>query len=479
MANLNSTEFFNKVYGCWVGKNIGGTLGTPFEGKTDILDIRDFHSPSGKPLANDDLDLQLVWLKALEEYGPNRISEKVLGEYWLDYIPAWWNEYGIGKSNMQAGLLPPVSGDYKNPWRDSNGAWIRSEIWASITPGDPEAAAEFAWYDACVDHGTGEGTYAEYFTSSIESAAYVISDREELLKIGLSYIPENCRVAQSVRVAMDAYKDGADWKTARQRVVEDAQDLGWFQAPANVAFFVIGWLYGEGDFKKSLLIAVNCGDDTDCTGATLGSILGILGGVDSIPGDWRQFIGDDIISVALNRASGSFPTSCRELTERVVRMAKITLAMKNSEITISGDETDLSSIKAQDLVATENYWEKMRTHDGSVFYDFVHTRAYVKYMTGAGIGQDGEAELKITLENKMPGQRHYSIRYILPDGLTLEEGPKSMVLQTDTRYTRRFGRFTVKLRANEYLAPQNRIIIEISSLDRPTDIILPILLLAE
>jgi ADP-ribosylation/crystallin J1 len=39
---------------------------------------------------------------------------------------------------------------------------------------------------------------------------------------------------------------------------------------------VLGLLAGEGDFGKSLCIAVNCGNDTDCTGATLGAPLGIL-----------------------------------------------------------------------------------------------------------------------------------------------------------------------------------------------------------
>lgn len=52
-------------------------------------------------------------------------------------------------------------------------------------------------------------------------------------------------------------------------LVKDSEDLGWFQAPANVGFVTLGLLYGEGDFKRSLILAVDCGDDTDCTGATL------------------------------------------------------------------------------------------------------------------------------------------------------------------------------------------------------------------
>ena len=71
-------------------------------------------------------------------------------------------------------------------------------------------------------------------------------------------------------------------------------------APANIAFTVIGLLYGEGDFKQSLIIAINCGDDTDCTGATAGSILGIIKGHSGIPLDWREYIGDRIIPICIN-----------------------------------------------------------------------------------------------------------------------------------------------------------------------------------
>ena len=35
----------------------------------------------GEPLPNDDLDLQLVWLKAMEQVGPYSMTPSILGEY--------------------------------------------------------------------------------------------------------------------------------------------------------------------------------------------------------------------------------------------------------------------------------------------------------------------------------------------------------------------------------------------------------------
>ena len=98
--NFNYTELRDKIHGCWIGKNIGGTMGGPFEGKRELLDIPGFTTPKGEPLPNDDLDLQLVWLRYLEENGPFNMTALDLGEYWISYIVPHWAEYGIGKSTV-------------------------------------------------------------------------------------------------------------------------------------------------------------------------------------------------------------------------------------------------------------------------------------------------------------------------------------------------------------------------------------------
>jgi len=173
---LNQNVFADKVKACWLGKNIGGTLGTPFEGRREVLDVKGFSTPPGVVLPNDDLDLQLVWLYALERLGPGAIKAETLGELWLNFITPHWNEYGIGKMNMRRGIRPPMTGDYENDWCHSNGAWIRTEIWACVTPGVPTMAAKFAIEDAKVDHGAGEGTFAAAFVAAMQSAAFVLQD---------------------------------------------------------------------------------------------------------------------------------------------------------------------------------------------------------------------------------------------------------------------------------------------------------------
>lgn len=344
---LNFNEYKDKVYACWLGKNMGGTIGAPYEGKRETLNVTGFATKKGEVLPNDDLDLQLVWLHALEFEGPRNITAEVLGEYWLSFITGYWNEYGIARKNMEKGIMPPLCGDVDNPWKHSNGAWIRTEIWATLAPAYPDLAVRFAIEDAKVDHGYGEGTHAAAFVAALESAAFVVSDLKKLIEIGLAKIPADSRTAKTVEFVLESYEKGVNPLETRNTVQKMNADVGdgWFQAPSNVGYVVIGLLYGEGDFKKSMLTALNCGDDTDCTAGTVGAIFGIMHGTKGIPSEWKEHIGDDIVTGTIN-ACLSFPKvkTCTELTEKVVSLAPLVLRFnKMNAVTVElGDKAEFT-----------------------------------------------------------------------------------------------------------------------------------------
>jgi len=412
-AQLDRDEFRDKVYACWLGKNIGGTLGMPFEGQREMHSLTFYDPVPEKPAANDDLDLQILWLKALEERGP-KLDARVLGEYWLKYVPVDWNEYGIGKANMRDGFPPPLSGHFRNKWRDSNGAWIRSEIWACVAPGCPALAARYAWEDACVDHGTAEGTWAEVFMAAIESAAFVEPDRDRLLEIGLSYIPGKCSVAKSIRAAMDTYKQGLDLKAARAAVVKASESTGWFMAPQNVAFVVLGWLYGEGDFGKSICAAVDCGDDTDCTGATLGSILGIIHGSEFIPDKWRKPVGEGIQNVAISGFQP--PATLSELTDHTVRMAERVLEAQHAPVTISAEPRtaplDNAKLRLVDRATAKELWARSPYQ---LAYDFGRVRAVLDLLSEPEIVAGSPRPVSLRIENLTEEPVEVSVTWQVPE----------------------------------------------------------------
>jgi len=338
---MNLENYRDKVLGCWTGKNIGGTIGAPFEGQRDMNNATFYTQKlDGKPAPNDDLDLQLIWLLAAEEKGLFHLNERVLGEYWLSHITGPWNEYGVCKANLRNGLFPPLSGSCNNDqWKYSNGAWIRSEIWACLFPGSPDEAAHFAYYDSCCDH-CGEGIYAEIFTATMESAAFVVNDIRQIINIGLSRIPADCRVARSVKLACECYDGTREFKDAREALVRDSADLGWFQAPANLGFVILGLLYGKGDFGHSVCLANNCGDDTDCTAGTVGAIMGIILGRSGIPDKWTAPIGETIQTCSIDTYGRNnltpLPATLDELTDRVISLA-ISAQRENTTLLQIGD----------------------------------------------------------------------------------------------------------------------------------------------
>lgn len=155
-TRLEISELRNRIKGCYVGKNIGGTFGAPFECKRQVNEVTFYTQDlSMGPPANDDLDLQLVWLNAVEKFG-RTVDSHILGEYWLSYIIPNWVEYGMAKANLRTSFLPPLSGYIDNTYGNSCGAFIEK-------------------------------------------------DHRKLIDIGLSYIPENCAVSKAVGMAVACY----------------------------------------------------------------------------------------------------------------------------------------------------------------------------------------------------------------------------------------------------------------------------------
>ncbi len=418
---LNIEEYRDKVLGCWTGKNIGGTIGAPFEGSREINDATFYTQDlKGNPIPNDDLDLQLVWLLAVVENGLFNINEKVLGEYWLTHITGPWNEYGVCKSNIRKGFYPPLSGSCNNDqWKYSNGAWIRSEIWACLFPGSIDEAVLYAYYDSCCDH-CEEGIYAELFTAALESAAFIISDVRELIDIALTRIPADSRIARSVKIACDYYDQKKDFLEAREALVKDSEDLGWFQAPANIGYVIIGLLYGEGDFGRSVCLATNCGDDTDCTAGTVGAILGIIYGRSGLPAKWIEPIGDNIITCSIDTYGRNnqfkVPKTLDELTDAVVRVA-VDACRQYPVFLNLGTEKSFVAENVKEMLrnpsaVVKRVWAREKYE---LSYALPYGTFYVNYENGPFVSEDEELKIRFYIGNIRYIEQIVTVRIIADD----------------------------------------------------------------
>lgn len=484
---LNINTYRDKVYACWLGKNIGGTMGTPYEGKREMLDIKGFATEANVVLPNDDLDLQLVWLLALEKGGIAQLDAKRLGEFWLSYVTPHWNEYGIGKANMKLGIQPPISGEAFNSWKNSNGAWIRTEIWASLAPGAPDVAMKYAYEDACVDHGAAEGTTAAMFVAALESAAFVESDINKLIQIALSKIPAESRLAQSIRLLLKCYDEGMDYRDARNAILKQNADIGdgWFEAPSNVTYAILGVLWGECDFKKSMIYAINCGDDTDCTGATVGALLGIMGGMKAIPEDWRKHIGDAIVTTSIASCRVHCrprpPKTCTELTERVVAQAQRVLNFHDTGIVLTDGEAEIPEDVCDKFLADDTFAKELCARKPYSFrVDFEYASALVTLEGDPRISAGGSYKLHVTFTNNCRTFANppylLKFRWLLPEGFKVE-GVTSVILpESNSHYDGTVDvDFTVV--APENVGAVNRIVLEALAEGRFTAAYIPVTLL--
>lgn len=508
---MTFTEYADKVRACWLGKNIGGTLGCPLEGRRDVFDL-DFyvHDISQGALPNDDLDLQLVWLLAAEAHG-QMVNSEILSEFWLTYIPCDWSEYGAGKNNMRFGLLPPVTGSYRNPYRNSNGCFIRSEIWACLAPGDPRTAVRYAFEDATTDHAD-EGVYGELFCAAMQSAAFSIpsgapctkDDIMNLIRTGLAFIPNDCRTAQCVRLAIDFYEAGKTWQEARKAILKAAPStfglryvydnelpdkhpepdipMGetGYDAPSNIGIVAIGLLWGEGDFTRSLCTAANCGEDTDCTAGTIGALLGIIRGCEGIEEKWTAPIGDHIKTATLDLTKGGIPGTVTELTHRITRL--MPTFMRDC---ISFDSQGILNVNPPCVPIEQltrikcGLFEYTDTRKDLTTSPLTIRRSNALFEVGVSFAditiRAGEPKnVTVSFSNRFFTQQWAKLTWHLPDGWTITGGSERyMCVDQYTGQTSRTAQ-TFEIHADTLDRQRYDFVLEISAQGRPSKMFIPI-----
>lgn len=279
MRKITYKEYFDKVYGCWLGKCVSGNVGAPYEGMKQFLSLEYSDKYLKEMLPNDDLDLQVLWLEVLKEKGVNYISDDLadIFEKNCDYAPG---EYAFFKKNHRRGLKTPYSGTFNNEYyKNGMGAPIRAEIWACISPLNPENAAIYAEKDAIIDHSADScSVQGERFIAALESLAFNGGEIADLIKEAQGFVDKRCRLYSLIADSLKWCEELKDVYEVRRKIIKFYGNAEATDCLQNIGFIIASLLLCEGDFIKTTMTAVCCGFDTDCTGATVGAILGILFG---------------------------------------------------------------------------------------------------------------------------------------------------------------------------------------------------------
>jgi ADP-ribosylglycohydrolase len=291
---LSYPAYYDKVLAGWLGKSLGGVIGAPFENHKQFSLMTEENIWPDALGANDDLDIQVVWLEAMQEKGLS-LTSRDLAAYWQDRC--WYNfcEYGFFLHNIQRGIMPPLSGTWNNSFfMESEGCPIRSEIWGFVCPGNPQLAADYAQLDGQLDHG-GISIEIERFLSAAAAMAFVTNNLNDVIKAGLSVIPPDSPAALAVEDVRSICKQYPDHYDAWRIIIRRYGNRDASKAITNHALLLMALFLGNLDFKITMRICVNSGWDADCTAATAGALLGVMNSCGSLPQDWVAKLGSNLI----------------------------------------------------------------------------------------------------------------------------------------------------------------------------------------
>ncbi len=328
---LDYRDYRDRIYAGWMGKSLGGTIGARMENHKTRMSLSREQLWPETIMPNDDMDIQIVWLEAMQERGI-WIDSDDLAEFWQDRC--WYNfcEYGVFLQDFQRGIHPPLSGTWNNRFFfESEGCPIRSEIWGLVCPGNPALAAEYARKDAQLDHG-GASELCEMFLSAAAAAAFFDDDLDRVIDAGLAVLSADSVVHEMVRQTRRICAQYPRFEDAWRLIVRRYGDRDASKALMNQAIVIMALKLGGGDFAETIRLAVNSGWDTDCTAATAGALLGLMKGASVFPADWVAKMGKTLAcGIEVKHRHATFD----QLTDDTALVGLEMTRLRSSHITIT------------------------------------------------------------------------------------------------------------------------------------------------
>ncbi len=299
----------DKIKGGWAGQVIGCTYGGPTEFQFCGTMIQDY-TPipwdetlikwyfDNDPGKYDDIYMDLTFVEVFEKKGldaPAISHARAFAHagYML------WHANQAARYNILNGIEPPASGYWENnPHSEDIDFQIEADFAGLMSPGMVNTASEI-----CDNIGHimnyGDGWYGGVYVAAMYSLAFISDNIEFIVAEGLKAIPEKSDFYKCISdVIKWYYKYPDDWKrTWFECEKKWSSDIGCpegvfyaynIDAKINAAYIIIGLLYGEGDYGKTIDISTRCGQDSDCNPASAAGILGTMLGYSKIPEYWKQ-----------------------------------------------------------------------------------------------------------------------------------------------------------------------------------------------
>jgi hypothetical protein len=308
-VTLTRTALHDKIKGGWAGQTIGVTFGGPFEFRFNGTFIGDYQALPwydgylketmiNIPGLYDDLYMDLTFVDVFEKHGFDAPVDSFASAF-AHAGYALWHANQAARYNILNGMKAPASGTWKNnPHADCIDYQIESDFAGLMSPGMPNTATAIS---DSIGHimNYGDGWYGGVYMGAMYSLAFVSDDVNYIVREALKTIHPKTEFYQCMNDVIGWHKKyPKDWKQTWLEVQKKwADDIGCpdgvfvpfnIDAKVNAAYVIIGLLYGEKDFTKTLEITTRCGQDADCNPSSSGGILGTILGYDKIPAYWKM-----------------------------------------------------------------------------------------------------------------------------------------------------------------------------------------------
>lgn len=306
---ISKSTLSDKIKGGWAGQTIGCSYGSVTEFKYRGTMIQDYvpiewndgyikHFFDTWPQLYDDIYMDLTFVEVFDRLGLDAPTDSFAMAFaTADYH--LWHANQAARFNILNGIMPPESGHWmNNPHADDIDFQIEADFAGLMSPGMPNTAAEIS---DRIGHimNYGDGWYGGVYVSAMYSLAFVSDDIDFIVREALATIPEESKFHKCMSDVIRWHEEYPnDWKqTWFECQRKWSSDIGCpegvfdqldIDALINSAYVVIGLLYGDGDFEKTMEISTRCGQDSDCNPATAAGILGTVIGYSNISDKWKK-----------------------------------------------------------------------------------------------------------------------------------------------------------------------------------------------
>jgi hypothetical protein len=287
--------FHDKVRGAWIGELIGNYSGLPTEGGY----VNDPNPASSVPWVcnstwntDDDTSMEWVFLHMMTQYGYDSVTyNQMVPEWQAHFQTAIWCANAAAKSLMDQGYVPPTTGQtgYNGSW-DAIDAQIECEVFGQIAPGMLDNALTREDYWARVTNDQHAVDTAKFY-SVICADAFFTSDATTLINDAKAKFSTGSLVYQMATDVQNWKNQYPSWRDCRL-AIKNKYNESWVNAKLNFCSVLMALLYGGGDWKNSVQVALLAGWDNDCNAATTGCIMGIIKGYSGMPSDLTSISGD-------------------------------------------------------------------------------------------------------------------------------------------------------------------------------------------